>query len=137
MWCDDTVMTPTTRRVVFAIGGFLALAIFFPSTVRGSFPGGQSLSSGAAGKADLGVALRVALGSEAAAIVSVPFERVWSKASGRGRFSLPVGGLARSAWVRTALAVALVLTALGSVRTPRLGLTASDPRAPPLLLQRQ
>ena len=130
-------MTRTSRtRLVFAIGGFVALTILVPSTVRGSLPGEQALSSDVADGADLGAALRVELGSEIAATISAPFDVVWSQASSRGRFSLPVADLENAALIRAAL-VALVLTAIASVRTNWLVANASDPRAPPLLLQRQ
>jgi hypothetical protein len=139
MWCDDVDMTRTTRtRLVLAVGSFVALAIFLPSTVRGSFPsGGQTRASDASGRADPGAALRVAVGADIAAIVSAPFERIWSQASSRGRFSLPVGDLASAALTHTALAVGLVLMAIAAARAIRLAANASDPRAPPQFLQRR
>ena len=136
MWCDDMDMTRTTRtRLVLAIGALVALTIFLPSTLRHSLQR-QSLSD-VAERADLGAALRVAMRSEVAAIVSVPFEPVWSKASGRGRFSLAVSDVARSALIRAALTVALFITAFAAIRATRLAASTSGPRAPPLLLQRQ
>jgi hypothetical protein len=136
MWCDDTDMTRTRRaRLALAIGGFVALTIFLPSTVRDSLP--RQSSSDGAERADLGAALRVAMRSEVAAIASAPFERVWSKASTRGRFSLAASDLARTALTCAAFAVALVLTAFASTRATRLAASTSGPRAPPLLFQRQ
>lgn len=131
-------MTRTARtRLAFALGGFVAVTIFLPSTVREALPRGESLSSDVAKRVDLDAALRVAVRSDVAAIASASFERVWSKASGRGRIFVPVGHLERAALTRAAAAVALVLTAFASVRTLWFAANTSDPRAPPLLLQLQ
>ena len=136
MWCDDSMTRTARTRLALAIGGFVAFTIIVPFTVRGPLPGDGHRSSDTAQRADLGAALRIAVGSEVAAIVSQPGDRVWTYGSARTRV-LPVGDVGLGALLRAAVAIALVVSAIVVLGTTRLAANTSDPRAPPLLLQPQ
>ena len=113
------------------LGSLIAVAFFLASPLLGPVDA-PSRSSGV--QTDLEASIRVASGPGVATIVSNSFDRVWSPV-GRGRFTTPLGDLAQSATVRTALVVALVCAVVARCRRTGSLSRPSDPRAPPVHLQ--